>query len=178
MNWIWFSIGAIGGLFLLYAKGSRSARHRRQAGVSAPQKGASLQERVEMALESGNIDEMISILDETNDPILRNALLGQIVSEAYRQRSDEDVKKVFYQYARQHVDEIPGVLAALVEKGQDQPESIDTLKMLAIALEQDGRFDEAMEICEKALSLGLQNGTKTGFEGRLARLTRKRDAQE
>jgi tetratricopeptide (TPR) repeat protein len=178
MNWVWVSIGAIGGLFLLYTKGARRARRKGDKSIDAAQKRISSKERVEQALMSGNVDDMISTLDKTQDPILRNALLGQIITEYYRQRADADAKEAFYRFANLHVEEIPGVLEALEKNGQERPERIETLKMIAIAMEQDGRFDEAIEMCQKALSFGLQNGTKTGFEGRIDRITRRRDESE
>lgn len=178
MNWVWFSVGAIGGLFLLYAKGSYRARRNNKKSIDAPQTRISSKERVDQALVSGNVDYMILTLDKTRDPILRNALLGHIIAEYYRQRDDDDAKEAFYRYARLHVDEIPGVLEAMEKNGQDRPDRIETLRMIAIAMEQDGRYDEALEMCHMALSFGMQNGTKTGFEGRIERIIRKRDASE
>ncbi len=178
MNWVWFTIGAVGGLFLLYAKGSTYYRRNRKRRINARQGGISAKERVQQALMSGNVDYMISALDKTQDPILRDALLGQIIAEYYRERSDTDAKEAFYRYAHQHVEEIPNMLAELEKNGQERPERIETLRMIAIAMEQDGRYDEAIGMCEKALSFGLQNGTKTGFEGRIDRIARKRDVDE
>ena len=176
MNWLWFSIGAIGGLYLLYARGGKRGR-RRRARLNAPETTSSPRDQVEEAVISGNAEYMIQTLEKTDDPILRNMLLGQIVAEYYRQRSDADSKAEFYRYAQMHVEEIPGVLDALEANGQERPDSIETMKMIAIAMEQDGRLDEAVEICEKALSFGLQNGTKTGFEGRISRINRKREVE-
>ncbi|WP_419661748.1 uncharacterized protein Dvar_21810 [Desulfosarcina variabilis str. Montpellier] len=178
MNWVWFSVGAIGGLFLLYARGARRARGNRNRSIEAAPKRISSKERVDQALVSGNVDYMISTLDETQDPILRNALLSQIIAEYYRNRDDADAKEAFYRYAHLHVEEIAGVLDALEKNGQERPDRIETLRMIAIAMEQDERYDEALEMCHKALSFGMQNGTKTGFEGRIERITRKLEAVE
>jgi hypothetical protein len=45
---------------------------------------------------------------------------------------------------------------------------------MVIVLDEDGRQDTAIAVCELALSLGLQDGTKTGFEGRITRLKKSR----
>jgi hypothetical protein len=45
---------------------------------------------------------------------------------------------------------------------------------VAITLEEDSRFDEALSICQQAMKWKLGDGTKTGFEGRKTRLERKR----
>ncbi|MEE4262842.1 MAG: hypothetical protein V2I56_09110, partial [Desulfobacteraceae bacterium] len=88
MNWFWFSIGAVGGLFFLGLKrqgkwkqwGKRPAAYGKQPFTE--------EDQVERALSSGNVDVMTTILGEVTDPLLRNALLERIVSEYYRRRTE------------------------------------------------------------------------------------------
>lgn len=51
--------------------------------------------------------------------------------------------------------------------------SASVYKRLAIMYEKQGRIQEAVNISEKALLIGLQDGTKGGYEGRLNRLKKK-----
>lgn len=53
------------------------------------------------------------------------------------------------------------------------PPRIPAFQRLAIIYENENKYDEAIKICEIALSLNLKDGTKGGFEGRLVRLTKK-----
>jgi hypothetical protein len=45
--------------------------------------------------------------------------------------------------------------------------------MMAITLEENRKFDEALDICGKALQWDLDDGTKTGYQGRTDRIRRK-----
>jgi hypothetical protein len=174
MNWYWFSIGALVGLFILIIKGQRTKRDKNMEGQ--PEIDTTSQNQVKKILGSGDVTEMAAILKVTEDPAQRDALLRQIVATYYRQRSDPNVRELFYSFASQHIKEIPAVLEALEISEDEGPISIDTFKMIAITMTEDGRYDEAIDICKKALSLGLEDGTKTGFQGRIVRIKRRRDA--
>ncbi|MFO7886537.1 MAG: hypothetical protein R6U68_17130, partial [Desulfobacteraceae bacterium] len=56
------------------------------------------------------------------------------------------------------------------------PKIIPVFKMLAIMLEEDGAYDQAVAVCRTALANGLEDGTKTGFEGRIKRLLKKKES--
>mgnify|MGYP000866506191 CR=1 FL=1 len=47
--------------------------------------------------------------------------------------------------------------------------------MLTKIYEHQGKFDDAISICEKALQYGLDDGTKGGYSGRETRLQRKKE---
>ncbi|MDX9786517.1 MAG: hypothetical protein RBT11_07065 [Desulfobacterales bacterium] len=118
---------------------------------------------------------MTALLEATNDPLLQDALLTRIVAIYYRMRSEPAAREAFYRYSGRHIDMIPTVLTAIGQSGNDRPGRIETFKLAAIAMEEDKRYDEAIILCNKALSYGLKNGTKTGFEGRIGRLEKKRN---
>ena len=44
---------------------------------------------------------------------------------------------------------------------------------LATVLTEDGHYDEAIEVCRKAINFGLDDGTKSGFAGRIERIRKK-----
>lgn len=50
---------------------------------------------------------------------------------------------------------------------------IPAFQRLAIIYDNEGKYKEAIEVCENALSLKLKDGTKSGFEGRIKRLQKK-----
>jgi tetratricopeptide (TPR) repeat protein len=51
--------------------------------------------------------------------------------------------------------------------------SVPSFQRLAIIYEKQGKYEEAIDICKLAISYGLKDSTKSGFEGRIARLTKK-----
>jgi hypothetical protein len=176
MNWFWISVGALGGLFFLLGRGRRRLKQKDARTADASAGKVTMQERVEQVLASDNVDAMTQVLEKTDDPVLRDALFGQIVAGHYRQRSDPADRDAFYQYAGQHIDEIPAVLDSLEKSEDGRPDRVESFKMMAITMAEDERYEEAIKVCETAMSLGLEDGTKTGFEGRIARLKKKRDA--
>ncbi|MFO7911047.1 MAG: hypothetical protein R6V15_02680 [Desulfotignum sp.] len=63
-------------------------------------------------------------------------------------------------------------------KEDQDPKLIPVFKMLDIMLEEDGAYDQAVEVCRTALDNGLEDGTKTGFEGRIQRILKKKESPE
>lgn len=50
------------------------------------------------------------------------------------------------------------------------PESGNLAQAASLFLRRVGKYDRAMAVCREAIRRGLQDGTKSGFEGRLKRL--------
>src|SRR5690625_1223172 len=51
--------------------------------------------------------------------------------------------------------------------------NIPSFKRLAIILEKQGKYDEAIKVCNMAITYNLTDGTKGGFKGRKERIYRK-----
>jgi hypothetical protein len=130
-------------------------------------------QRVETALACGDLPSMDTLLEDICDPVLRNRLLNPLVTGYYRLRSDTKHRADFYRVADLQIEETPSILEGIQEIGRPRPHFIAAFKAMAIALDEDGRPDAAIAVCELALSLGLRDGTKTGFKGRITRLKRK-----
>ncbi|MBR9986790.1 MAG: hypothetical protein KFF68_12860 [Desulfosarcina sp.] len=176
MNWFWISVGALGGLFILLGRSRRRLNQKDARATDGSAGKMTIQERVEQVLADDDIDAMAQLLESVDDPVIRDALFGQLVANHYRLRSDPAHRDAFYRYAGQHVREIPAALDALEKNEDGRPDRVDSFKMMAIAMAEDQRYEAAIKVCETAMSLGLEDGTKTGFEGRIARLKKKRDA--
>lgn len=164
-------------------KATEATPETEKAASSEPSTGAGSQDvddtrQVDEALASGDLAEMEKVLQETDDPIDRNRLLGRLVAGHYRQRAEPEHLEAFYRAAHTQIEEASVILDAIEAMGRPRPDHLEAFKVMAIALDEDERYDEAVAICEKALSLGLEDGTKTGFEGRIARLTRSRDVED
>lgn len=153
------------------------------AAPSEPRKGASRQDTsetpsVEEALASGDLAKMEAVLKKTDDLIDRNRLLNRLLAGHYRLRREPKHRKAFYRVADVQIQQAAAILNAIEEAGRPRPDHLEAFKSMAIALDEDECYDEAVALCEQALSLGLVDGTKTGFEGRIARLMKSRDAKD
>lgn len=51
---------------------------------------------------------------------------------------------------------------------------IETIKQLAIIYEKAGKYEEALSVCQFAVDNGLDDGTKSGYPGRIERIKKKR----
>ena len=50
---------------------------------------------------------------------------------------------------------------------------VSTYQHIATIFTEDNRFDDAISICYQAIELGLEDGTQSGFSGRIARIKKK-----
>jgi len=176
MNWFWILVGSAGALLYLCEKKRRRIKTAGATLAKRTKVRATPAVQVQEAVASDDVDAMESLLKQTDDPVLRHTLLEPIIAARYRERSDSTNRDAFYRYAGQHIEMFPQLFDALERDGQDRPDRIASFKMMAIALAEDGRHKEAINVCNTALSFDLEDGTKTGFEGRITRLKKNMNA--
>jgi hypothetical protein len=128
--------------------------------------------------EDTALDHTIGALRGERDPLKRQSLLRRIVTESYRQRRSPAMNKVFHRFAAMHVKEAEQGAAALKAAHDGKLPGIPSFRLLAIALEEEGRFDEALSVCQKAVELDLKDGTTGGFGSRIERLRKKKTKTE
>lgn len=126
------------------------------------------------AWTSANMQAMLRALQTPTNPVDRHFLFLGIVQQAYRKRNDPEMKSLFLKHARQHVDEFSGLADSLKREFDGKLPRVPTFQYLASVLMEDGQYDEAIDICRSALSFGLDDGTKSGFAGRIERIQRTR----
>ncbi|MDO8944875.1 MAG: hypothetical protein Q7U75_16965, partial [Desulfobacterales bacterium] len=119
------------------------------------------------------LDRMIDALRHEKNPMERHRLLGEIVEASHRQRADTAMNKLFLRFAGMHVKELPKMAAALKAAGGGRRPAVPTFSLLAAALEEDGRFEQALSVCNQAAELGLTDGAQAGFAGRIRKLQKK-----
>jgi hypothetical protein len=119
------------------------------------------------------LDRLIDALRHERDPLERHRLLGEIVDESYRQRTNAAMNKVFLRFAGMHVKELPKMAEAVKAAHGGKLPPVLAFKLLAAALEKAGRLEEALSVCRQAGDLGLIDGTKAGFAGRIKKLEKK-----
>ncbi len=174
MNWL--TIGIVGVAFLLGL--SRYYRRVTDQPIkpAVRRRRVSAHEKAKEAWKSDDVDQMLEAAKVDLEPADRNRLLTSIVEKAYKHRKDPKMRKIFHRFAKVHLQELPKLAPVLKEQHGGELPPISTFKDLAIVLEEEKRYDEAVSVCEQALALNLEDGTKTGFAGRIERLGKKKQA--
>jgi hypothetical protein len=71
-----------------------------------------------------------------------------------------------------HIAEF-GKIAPALEKEMGFLPRVITFQHYATLLTEDGKYDDAIDICNTALKFGLDDGTKSGFQGRIERIKKQ-----
>lgn len=125
-----------------------------------------------------DLDKMLEVRHQKTHPVDRHYLLLTLVDETYKLRKERpDMAKLCEEIAEQHLEEFPALKGPLAKSLDGVLPRVPTFQKYATLLAEQSRFDSAIEVCELALSYGLQDGTKSGFEGRIARLRKQRAKQ-
>ena len=133
-------------------------------------------EKAREAWLSGDLQRMINALHSKAKLVDRHFLLMTVVEETYRLRADPRMAEKCLEVAQIHVEEFPEIARALKrEFGGDLPR-VSTFQHYATLLTERGEFDQAIQVCESAISFDLHDGTRSGYEGRIDRI-RKRSAK-
>jgi hypothetical protein len=126
-----------------------------------------------LAWTSGDLSRMLRALHLRTNPIDRHFLLMAIVKETYSKREDPSGRRTCLEVGLRHVEEFESIAPSLrVEMGGFLPR-VTTFAHVATVLAEDGRLDEAVSVCEKAVQYGLRDGTKGGYPGRIARIRKQ-----
>lgn len=125
------------------------------------------------AWTSGDLDRMVRALDTETNLIDKHFLLMGIVKQAYKERSNPDMAELCASVAEKHLAKFPEIAPALkTDMGGFLPR-VTTFQDYATLLSEKGEFQRAIEVCEEALRYGLNDNTKSGFEGRIERIKKK-----
>lgn len=174
MNWITAAVILLGVMVCLSRK-SRPEEGEKQPRAIVPQE-PSLADRISDAVADGDLQEMVRLLGKTDTPMDRHHLLSALVGKAYAERIQPDMRKQLYEYGQIYTDEFDEIHPHLKDTGENGDVNAPVFKCMAIAMEEDMKFEEALALCQRALDYNLVDGTKTGYEGRIKRIRRKQDA--
>jgi hypothetical protein len=172
MNWLMFSIGAVGAALAMTKRGVLLAKIRRVRRSTPPEDHASkAPDPNELAAD--DLDGMLAALPAATNPLDRHRLYLRIVDAAYRERDEAENREICLEYGQRYIDEFPKMEPALRETHDGDLPPIPVFKQMAITLEEDGDYEMGIAISEKALIHEVDDGTKTGFAGRIKRLQKK-----
>lgn len=126
------------------------------------------------AWTSRDLTKMRAALNTKTNLVDRHFLLMTLVDETYKRRKEDmEAKELCEKVAEQHLEEFPNIKLALVESFSGVLPRVTTFQKYATLLTEQGQYRRAVEVCEIAMSHGLHDGTKGGFEGRIARIKKK-----
>ncbi len=132
-----------------------------------------LADEVFEAWTSADLQRMARALSLKTNPVERHFLLMTLCQQAYRLRNAEQaMRELARRVGLQHVQEFGHLQAPLVRDLGVVPR-VPTFQNLCVLLAEDGDYEQAIEVCEKAIRFGLSDGTKGDFPARLERLRRQ-----
>ncbi len=148
--------------------------HSDEMAISVTRLGiTSPSDAVYFAWTSGDLTRMLAALPLRTNMIDRHFLLMRIVEVTYRRRSNQEARRICREIGLRHIDEFDGIAPLLREQVGGFLPRVSTFAYLATILAEDGELEKAIEICERAQFLGLDDGTKGNYEGRIGRLRKK-----
>jgi hypothetical protein len=125
------------------------------------------------AWTSRDVARMVAALDVPTNPIDRHHLLQTLVAETFCLRTSPEMRRICRNAGELHIAEFPTIAPALVRDLGLMPR-VRTFALLATLLAEEGEYDYAIEVCQRAQSHALDDGTKGGYAGRIARIERRR----
>jgi len=126
------------------------------------------------AWTSGDIDRMVRALNHETNPVDRHFLLMNLCKQAHMARKrDPAMRDLARRVGFQHVKEFPSLVNPLRREMGGFLPRVPTFQNLATLLTEDGKYDEAIAVCEAAITHELSDGTKGGFGERIQRILKK-----
>jgi len=113
-----------------------------------------------------------------DNPIDRHFAYNGLIKLYYRLRDEKKdaLEKCIY-YCKEDIKRLPIFLEAYKKEYGDMPQCPSIIQ-LAILYGKNEQFQEAIDLCNIAIQLGLDDGTKGGFQGRMKKLENKLNKKE
>jgi len=170
----WISVTALGALFYFYLKGRKKNKPgelKDESNEKTSEKSQVLDPEVENLKTS---EEMLKTLKSIKTPWERHLAYIQCLDPIYKKRTlDQKMHDLAKDLAQAYFEEFSELKEAVFQELGEEPKVVVIFKQLAILFEEDHEYENAINVCRNAILLGLTDGTKTGYEGRLERLDKK-----
>ena len=122
------------------------------------------------------LKRMITELSKISDPVKKHFQYQLIVDQTYQRRKDPEMRNACEDIGLKHISKFDAIAPHLKKEFDNKLPQVLTFKHLPTILSEDGDHDQAIEICKKAISYKLKDGTKGGFQARIKRIEKKRAA--
>lgn len=108
-----------------------------------------------------------------DNPIDRHFVYNHLIELYYKLREErkDALEKCIY-YCKEDINKLPEFLETWKNEYGDIVRC-PSVQQLAIIYEKNEEFQKAIDLCNYAINLGLDDGTKSGFQGRIKRLENK-----
>ncbi len=178
----WISVSALGSLWYFYCKGRKKINPNEHETFVTLAPGAAETAGTEQdtsadpePADTPEPHQSLAALKQATDHLERHTLYSRAIDAAYRKRNtDPAMRTLVIEYGNSYVKEFPKLKPVVFKQFKDDPKILGIFKQLAIVLEEDKAYERAMDICRTAINHELEDGTKTGYEGRLGRLMKKK----
>ena len=128
-------------------------------------------EKIAELLDFGTLNDWVEIAKSSLSRDNYQIVYNKIVKLTYPRRKETKMRDIFLDHANKYVD-------TFKIDSPDDSTSKYIYKSLAIVLQEDRNFNEALELCHRAIQLGLDDGTKTGYPGRIERLMKAQNTKK
>mgnify|MGYP000341978733 CR=1 FL=1 len=116
-------------------------------------------------------------LPETADPWEWHTVYTRGIEHAYKNRTTESrMVDIVVMYGGRYLARFPRIKSTVSDHLGDRARDISVFKHLAIVLDEVHAYDDAIKVCNTAISHGIVDGTRTGFAGRIKRIYQKKNS--
>lgn len=129
------------------------------------------EEKVSEVLASGRLRDWVAFAETPLKPENFQAIIQKIAKTTYARRKEAKMRKIFLNHARKYIETF--------KVGTPADSTSEYIyKSLAIVLQEDRKFEEALVLCRKAIDQDMDDGTKTGYPGRIERLIKAQGSKK
>ncbi|MEH6734315.1 MAG: hypothetical protein V7690_06690 [Shewanella sp.] len=122
---------------------------------------------------SNNLPQMLNAVSLKTNLIDRHFLLQSIIIDTYPERANHQYRDMCIKYSQMHIKEFNEIISALGKQMDGELPRVVTFQHYATILTENADFDRAIEVCKAAIKYNLNDGTKSGYAGRIARIEKK-----
>ena len=122
---------------------------------------------------SDDLERMLEVTSLKTNLVNRHFLLQSIVEKTYKLRNEETYRDLCIEYAKIHISEFDLIEPALRKDLNGVLPRVITFQHYATLLTENGEYEKAISVCKKAIEYGLNDGTKSNYEGRIERILKQ-----
>lgn len=131
---------------------------------------------VELSRISGDYERMKAAVNLPAHPLDRHLLLGTLVRHCYPRRHN-GLRADLYGYAALHIEELPRLISAISRNEEGRLPYIQAFHALALAMCEEGRYEEAQSIWRRAAQIGYVDEVGLRYELELIEKRKRRAAK-
>ncbi len=145
-------------------------KEKTQAGQRKPAEKTKPGAEVQLDWANANLTKALEQRQAATDPRETYTAVAAAISECYKQRKSQQYLIYGYSLADHFIEAFERYLAYRREHNITTALKGTAFMQLATLAQDNGNFEHAVGICNKAIANGLTDGTVTGFEGRIRRI--------